>query len=130
MSKSPILSLMLEPGQPPRPIYLQASIAAFNKAVSIGAVHIGQAKAEKLNHNIYIIYNRYSYLEGLDGNRRINGKILSGVLYITATDDSKAPRSFSTSELQKYSYMFATPDTFTEDEIINYHVDALLASIQ
>ena len=120
---------MIEPGEIPRTAYLRASPDAFQQAISIGAVGTGMTASMKIGKNTYILYNKSGILDGQEGNRRVKGRILAGNLYIIGTTDDHQPRSLSGDELLKYTFAFARPEHFTEAELIDSHVDALMATL-
>lgn len=83
----------------------------------------GQQKAvEGLIEYLYndddtiIVLNEEGKLNGMEGNRRIEGDVLAGPFFI-AGDDGEKLCSLTDEQLEKYTDVFAEPEDISPDEI-------------
>lgn len=83
----------------------------------------GQQKAvEGLIEYLYndddtiIVLNEEGKLNGMEGNRRIEGDVLAGPFFI-AGDDGEKLCSLTDEQLEKYADVFAEPEDISPDEI-------------
>jgi len=125
MKKQLIRTLLVEPGKHPISAYLEPTAEYFNRSVSIGSYDSGKAKAKEIDDGIYVVFNRNSFILGLEGNRTINGEIIAGIFYIVATNSSNHLRSLTDSELQKYRSIFWEPETFNDIDVVETNLNSL-----
>lgn len=123
----PIRALMIEPGMLPVRKELLPTTDALIQAISVGMSDIGDLKKIKLDEDIYIIYNGNASLE-LEGNRKVNGKIICGTFYIVGIENNE-PRSLTDSELRKYTDRFIEIETFDDWDIISQFVDDIYPNL-
>jgi hypothetical protein len=90
-----IKCLMMMPKQTPDVTTLEASLTAFNKAVSIGSEYELRAVSKRVGKRTYAIYAYESVFEDLEPNRKIGDEIVCGVFYIVAVDDTFKPVSMT-----------------------------------
>lgn len=121
--------LKIEPNKPPCIAYLDATINAFKKAVNIGAVDEGNVIAKRIGKHIYIIYNESGIFSGLQGNRKVNDDIISGVFYVVAVDDNNCPKSLSAEEIEKYTLRFFEPEYYDDTEVFISNLDMFFDSL-
>ena len=120
-----IKALMIEPKKHPRLVYLTATLNAFREAISIGSDEIGEVQSKRLKENIYVIFNAAGLLSGLDVNRKVKNKILVGVIYIVATNESFHPISLTKKQIEKYTNRFWNTEEFSDLEVVEYVLDSL-----
>jgi len=106
MKERKIKALMLAPHDLPRAVVMPVSLEAFRAAVNIGAEEYGDVRARKVDKNIYALYHRFGCFAGLEGNRKVGDRVISGVFYIVGADRHHYPRSLTVKEMQKYMSEF------------------------
>ena len=124
MEKKKIKALMVAPHDLPRAVWMPLSLEAFRIAVNMGAEEEGDVKARKVDDNIYALYHRFGCFAGLEGNRNVRGRIISGVFYIIGADDKSYPRSLTKRELEKYMSMFWEPAEFENIDIVRSQIES------
>ena len=129
MKERNITVLMIEPQATPVISRLDATMKAFNRAVSIGSYEVGIAKAKKLSAGIYAIFNRAGLFADLEANRKVGKDIIAGVIYIVGVDENCIPRSLTNKEIEKYSDMFWFPEYYSYSELLSNYSDALLKEL-
>ena len=129
MKKQLITTLLIEPGKHPISAYLEPTEEYFNRSVSIGSYDPGKAKAKEIDNGIYVVFNRNSFISGLEGNRTINGEIIAGIFYIVATNSSNHLRSLTDSELQKYRSIFWEPEIFSDIDVVETNLNSLFKAL-
>lgn len=68
-------------------------------------------------YNAFVIGNEESKLEGLPGNRRINGGIYAGTILIVADDGCGGTTDLTEEQVDKYTAMFAEPEEISDEEV-------------
>ena len=114
--KRKIQVLMLVPGEEPCPTVMCASEFSLRKAVNLGSEHQHKAACRRVENNICVIFNRMRSHAGFAPNRRIADDILCGVIYIAGIDKDGRLRTLTDDELQKYSVIYQTPESYTYEE--------------
>ena len=118
MKERRIRVVMVAPDNLPRAVWMPVSLKAFRIAVNAGAEEYGDVKARKVEDNIYALYHRFGCFAGLEGNRMVGDRIISGTFYVVAADEDGYPRSLTTKEAQKYMSMFWDMPDFDSIDVI------------
>lgn len=108
---------------------LEASMTAFNQAVSIGASLEGEAEVKKIDEGIYILYNKEPYFIGLQPNRKIKDTYIMGTCYIIAADQRNRPRSLTNAELLQYYERFLIPNLTEQDDPLLIQLNMMLDAL-
>ena len=122
MQERKIKALMVAPYDLPRAVLMPVTIKSFRKAVSVGAEEYGDVRARKVDDNIYALYHRFGCFAGLEGNRKVNGRIISGVFYIVGADKHYYPRSLTSKELERYMSMFWDIPDFDSIDVVRSQI--------
>ena len=117
MKQKKIKVLMVEPGSHPTEVELDNDLHNLQKAVSIGTNYIGLIEIIPIDKKTVILCNEEGKLNGLEGNRRINGDIIAGTFYICGEDEEGNLTSLSEDDIQKYKARFWNPEYYTEEEV-------------
>ena len=118
MKERRIRVVMVAPDDLPRAVWMPVSLEAFRIAVNAGAEEYGDVKAMKVDDDIYVIYHRFGCFAGLEGNRMVGNRIISGTFYVVAADEDGYPRSLTTKEAQKYMSVFWDIPDFDSIDVI------------
>ena len=118
MKERRIRVVMVAPDDLPRVVWMPVSLEAFRIAVNMGAEEYGDVKAMKIDDDIYILYHRFGCFAGLEGNRMVGNRIISGTFYVVAADKDGYPRSLTRKEAQKYMSMFWDMPDFDSIDVI------------
>lgn len=124
-----IKCLMVMPGQTPTVTSLEASVTAFNKAVSIGSYDELRAVAKRIGKRTYVLYAYDSVTEDLEPNRKVGDEIICGTFYIVAVDDAGKPVSMTERRMMKYMLMFYEPENYSYFDVVTNWSDQLLKEI-
>ena len=119
---------MVKPNEFPVITYLDLSIDAFNKAVSIGTGYNCMARCKKLEKSIYIMYADENNCLFFAPNRRVGKDIITGVFYVITEKDG-IPTSLNDKQIKKYIARFYKPKEFSENEVLNNYLDNLSKEI-
>ena len=122
MKERRIRVVMVAPDDLPRDVWMPVSLQAFRAAVNMGAEEYGDVKAMKIDDDIYILYHRFGCFAGLEGNRMIGNRIISGTFYVVAADEDGYPRSLTTKEAQKYMSVFWDIPDFDSIDVIRAQI--------
>lgn len=119
MKQKKIKVLMIEPMKHPTEVELDNDLECLQKAVSIGTNYVGLIEIIPIDEGIVILCNEEGKLNGLEGNRRINGDIIAGVFYISAEDEHGNLASLSHEDMERYKARFWNPEYYTDDDVQN-----------
>ena len=125
-----IKCLMVMPGQPPDVTTLEASVSAFNIAVSIGSEYELRAVSKRIGKRTYAIYAYESVFEDLEPNRKIGDEIICGVFYIVAVDDTFKPVSMSKKQMMKYMMRFYEPEEYSYHDVLENWSECMLKELE
>lgn len=128
MTESVIRVLMVPPNQLPIIAYLPATMNALRCAVSIGSEELCDVKSMHLTDNLYVLYCA-DFLIGLHANRRVGKTIIAGTFYVVAVDHKYQPVSLTEEQIHTCKKRFSMPEHFTDAEILQAHIDALLQDL-
>ena len=124
-----IKCLMVMPRQTPDVTTIEASVEAFNKAVSIGTECELRAASKRLGKRTYAIYAYESAFEDLEPNRKIGDEIICGVFYIVAVDDTFKPVSMTEKQMMKYMMRFYEPEEYSYHDVLENWSECLLKKL-
>ena len=113
-----VTSLMVKPGEHPRPAPSSMCRDFLQCAVSIGATFMGKAAIFKLDETAMVIFNPEGLLVGLDGNRRIGNRIVTGTFYVVGYEGHKF-RSLTDIQLAYYAKRFWAPEKYEFDDLVD-----------
>ena len=122
MKERRIRVVMVAPNDLPIMIWMPVSLQTFRAAVNIGAEEEGDVRARKVDDNIYALYHRFGCFAGLESNRMVGNRIISGTFYIVAADKDGYPRSLTKKEAQKYMSMFWDMPDFDSIDVIRAQI--------
>lgn len=112
MKERTVLVLKVAPNEKPETVYLENTLEALQRAVSIGASYTGLIEVIDIDDSVCIICNEEGKLIPLKANRRLGNDVICGVFYVVAYDDEGDFCSLTCDEIEKYRKMFEVPDTF------------------
>ena len=120
MTKKPLIRvLLLLPGYPATPAWIEPSLKVLESAISIGADDPCKPASKKLTNRIWILWNSEANFLVFRPNRKIGKSILFGAACIVETDENARPVSMSEKQFAYWHAMFAYPEVFTDMEIID-----------
>ena len=108
---------------------IEASVDAFNKAVSIGADEELRAVAKRIGKRTYILYAYDGVFAGLEANRKVCGEIICGVFYVVAVNKNGQPTSMMEKQMRKYMMKFYKPEYYTSYDVLSNWSDQLLKEL-
>ena len=111
--------VIVEPGKPAYGGIIGDGLESLQRAVR-GMIEC----TYPFEDNAFVIGNEESKLEGLPGNRRINGGIYAGTILIVADDGCGGTTDLTEDQVDKYTAMFAEPEEISDEEL-----DALFDNI-
>ena len=126
---SEIKCLSVLPGCSPWVTTIEASVTAFNKAVSIGSNEELRAVTKHIGKRTYAVYAYDSVLEDLEPNRKVGDEIICGVFYIVAVDDEGKPVSMTDKQMMKYMMRFYEPEKYSYHDVLENWSDSLMKEI-
>lgn len=112
MKEKIVLALRVSPNEKPETIYLENTLEALQRAVSIGANYTGLIEVIDIDENVCIICNEEGKLIPLEPNRRLGHDVICGVFYVVGFNDEGDFCSLNCDEIEKYKKMFEVPDKF------------------
>ena len=120
-----VTALMIQPGRQPCITQLCADGLYLNYAVSKDCDTLCCASMFGLEKNIAVVYAADGVFYGMDANRRIGKRIITGTFYIVKVENG-ALRSLTEKEIVKYSLRFREREFFSETEAI----DAIFSELE
>ena len=127
--KSKIKTLMIEPGKVPETYYIEPTIKAFRNEVNKGSLADGDIEAKRLIAGVYAIFHKDRFLTDLLPNRSIGDDIISGTIFIVATDDNKQPVSLSDTQTSIFTMRFWNPETFDDMDVMETNMNTMLSRL-
>ena len=104
--------VIVEPGKPAYEGIIGDGLESLQRAVR-GMIEC----TYPFEDNAFVIGNEESKLEGLPGNRRINGGIYAGTILIAADDGCGGTTDLTEEQVDKYTAMFAEPEEISDEEV-------------
>lgn len=117
MKELKIKALKIEPGKKPYLCTLVNELAELQKAVSIGADHIGLIEIINLTADVCLLCNEEGKLIPLEPNRRLGNDIICGVFYIIGQTEDGELKSLSEQAMEFYTAYFSYIEEITPDEV-------------
>jgi hypothetical protein len=112
---------------------IEASIDAFNKAVSIGAdeelMDDIRAVAKRIGKRTYVLYAYDGVFAGFEANRKVCGESICGVFYVVAVNKNGQPTSMTENQMLKYMMKFYKPEYYTSYDVLSNWSDQLLKEL-
>ena len=128
--KSKIKTLMIEPGKSPIIYYIEPTMKAFRDEVNKGSVLDGDIEAKRLDLNVYAIFHKDRFLTDLQPNRRLwENDIISGTIFIVATDDNKQPVSLKDYDVHFFALKFWNAETFDDMDVMEANMNTMLSRL-
>ena len=104
--------VMIEPNKPAYQAEIEDSLKGLQRAVC------GMIEATyPFDDNALIYSNEESKLNGMDGNRTINGELYAGPMIIVGDDGHGGNCSLTDEQLQQYAEQFQNPEEYTQDDV-------------
>lgn len=105
--------VMIEPGKQAYETFVRNNLESFQKIVE-GDIE----RTYPFDDYVAIIGNEEAKLIGMPGNRRINGGIYAGPIFIVGINETGYGYTDLTDEqTERYLKMFNTPDNITDEEV-------------
>lgn len=127
--KPKIKTLMIEPGKTPEIYYIEPTIKAFRNEVNKGSLSDGDIEAKRIISGVYAIFHKDRFLTSLMPNRAIEDDIISGTMFIVATDDNKKPISLSDAQTSIFTLRFWNPETFDDMDVMEANMNTMLSRL-
>ena len=125
--KSKIKCLMIEPEKHPVICYMEPTMKAFRRAVNQGALHSGEIEAKRLAKDVYVIFHKDRFLTDLKPNPRLEDDIISGVMFVVATDEKRKPVSMTDEQVSKFALRFWKTEVFDEMDVMEANMNTFLS---
>ena len=127
--KSKIKCLMIEPERPPVICYMEPTVKAFKRAINQGALHRGEIEAKRLADHVYAIFHKDRFLTGLQPNRMLGDDIISGVLFVVATDDKHQLISMTDEQVSSFTLRFWNTEVFDDMDVVEANMNTMLSRL-
>ena len=127
MNKEKIKTLLIEPKESPKLAYIKPSMSVLRKAVNADNIEHGGVEAKKLENNVYAVFNKDRFLADLEPNRYIGDDIISGNIYVIATDDIGFPVSLTDFQVSKYTLRFLYPEDFEDIDVAEANLNTMFS---
>ena len=118
MDKRMIRVLIVAPGKHPEPAYLTPS-SVLDIIGSLCADIKNHVRSKCLEEKLYVIYSKEGPLLDLQGNRRIDGQIITGLFFVVATDAIGNIVSLNDAELEHCKALLWEPEEFRYEEVLD-----------
>jgi hypothetical protein len=116
MKEQHIKALKIAPLERPEICYLENTLEALQKAVSIGADYVGLIEIIDLDERTCIVCNEEGKLINLMPNRRLGDDIICGVFYVVGQNDEGDLTSLTDEEIERYAKQFADIEYFMQSD--------------
>ena len=70
-----------------------------------------------LSDNVTLVCNEEGKINGMQGNRRIEGDVIAGPFFIVGDDAEEGLRSLTEDEMNQYMERFQMPEDITQEEV-------------
>ena len=127
--KSKIKCLMIEPERPPVICYMEPTMKAFRRAVNQGALQSGDIEAKRLAKAVYVIFHKDRFLTDLKPNRRLEDDIISGVMFVVATDENRQPISMTDEQVSSFTLRFWNTEVFDDMDVMEANMNTMLSRL-
>lgn len=106
--------LVIEPGKHP-----YEAVIGGNYEDLVHAVGGGIECTYPFDDNAFIISNETSKIDGLPGNRHVNGGIYAGNMLIVGDDGAGGTTDLTDEQIRKYTDMFYEPEDISDEDVQN-----------
>lgn len=120
-----VTALMIQPGRQPCITQLCTDGLYLNYAVSKDCDTLCRASMFGLEKNIAVVHAADGVFYGMEANRRIGKRIITGTFYIVKVENG-ALRSLTEKEIVKYSLRFRERELWTDTQAI----DAIFSELE
>ncbi len=118
--------IKIKPHEIPDAAYIYPTSEAFLTAIGGDYTDDGNAYLKKIDNNIYAVCPIIVDILDIEGNRKIDDKIICGTFCITETDTKGRPVSMSDENFKKYVQRFFMPESYDyEDALESYYKNRL-----
>ena len=108
--------LIVPPGDNPYDAYIYDSLEALQGMVD------GYIECKyPFNDNAFVIGNEEARLNGLQGNRRINGEIYAGTILVAADDGCGGTKALTDEQVREYAGKLWQPEDISPAEVADVH---------
>ena len=116
MKEQHIKALKIASMERPEICYLENTLESLQKAVSIGAEHVGLIEIIDLDERTCIVCNEEGKLIDLMPNRRLGNDIICGVFYVVGQNDEGDLTSLTDKEIERYAKQFSDIEYFMQGD--------------
>lgn len=109
--------LMIEPNRHPVETRIIDTLERLQRAVSPNGYQSYIEVTYPFDDNAVVLSNDESKLIGMKGNRRVNGGIYAGQIYIVGDDGHGGFCDLTDEQIEKYSDMFSCPEDISDEEV-------------
>ena len=109
--------LMIEPNRPPVETRIIDTLEKLQRAVSPNGYQSYIEVTYPFDDNAVVLSNDESKLIGMKGNRRVNGGVYAGQIYIVGDDGHGGFCDLTDEQIEKYSDMFSEPEDISDEEV-------------
>ena len=102
--------LMVEPHESPHEMFITDQLDDLQETVGVLIEIIGNGDGTLL------VCNDEAKLNGMDGNRRLNGDVIAGPFFVVG-EDGENFRSLTDEEMQKYMQRFQEIEDISPEEV-------------
>lgn len=110
-------ALMILPGKTPVETRIIDDLSHWQRAVSRCGEDALMQVVAPFDDNAVIVCNEESKTNGMEGNRRLNGDVIAGPMYIVGEDTDGGFCGLTEGQVQKYKEMFAEPEDISPEEV-------------
>lgn len=111
-----VRALMIQPHQRPIETHIVDELACWQRAVSDHGEDALIEVTYPFDDNAVVIGNEEAKLISMDGNRRIEGSVYAGPLFIVGDKDGEFT-DLTDDQMLKYAQMFEEPEEISQDEV-------------
>ena len=108
--------LIVPPGDNPYDAYICDSLEALQGMVD-GYIEC----TYPFNDNAFVIGNEEARLNGMQGNRRINGEIYAGTILVAADDGCGGTKDLTEEQVREYAGILWQPEDISPAEVADVH---------
>ena len=110
-------ALMVLPGKTPVETRIINELSHWQRAVSKCGEDALMEVVAPFDDSAVIVCNEESKTNGMEGNRRLNGDVIAGPMYIVGEDTDGEFCGLTEGQVQKYKEMFAEPEEIRLEEV-------------
>ena len=110
-------ALMILPGKTPVETRIIDDLSHWQRAVSRCGEDALMQVVAPFDDSAVIVCNEESKMNGMEGNRRLNGDVIAGPMYIVGEDTDGEFCGLTEEQVQKYKEMFAETEDISPEEV-------------